>query len=94
MGSSPASGILSDTGVERRSPQIGLKEDVGQRMGAAGQAQECGAGTQRGRAGKLGGSGQRGEMPDIHGQRRKQLLVKTSIGQWLPAFTAHQKPLG
>lgn len=37
-----------------------------------------------GGAGKLGGSGQRVEMFNIHGQRKEQLLLKTILGQWVP----------
>ena len=60
-----------------------MKEEAEQRTGAAGQAQECRVrglmGGELGSEGR-GGSGQRVEMFDLHGQRR-QLLMKTSAGR-------------
>lgn len=40
-------------------------------------------------AGKLGGSGQRVEMFNINGQRKEKLLLKKTLGQWVP-FTKLQ----
>jgi len=60
-----------------------VKEEAEQRTGAADQAEECRVGGLMGASWGIegrGGSGQRLEMFDLHGQMR-QLLMKTSIGQ-------------
>lgn len=47
------------------------------------RTEECQAADLTVCTGKLGGSGQRVETFDIHSQRKGQLLLKTSLRQWL-----------